>query len=68
MYTILIQIYESISKEYSNLYKNKTKPRTLENIDEKTKYLTDLFNKYKLFLKLQPTFKSNGTLSVKNMK
>lgn len=59
MYTILIQIYESISKEYSNLYKNKTRPRSLENIDEKTKYLTDLFNKYKLFLnKLQPTFKS----------
>lgn len=52
----LLPIKETITKEYTNLYKNKTRSRSLENINEKIKRLNDLYNKYKAILnKLKST-------------
>ena len=47
----LIKIEAFIKKEYSNLAKNKNRPRSLENINVKTVQLNELFNKYKVILK-----------------
>lgn len=56
----LIIIVESVNKEFQNLNKNKNRPRSTENVQEKTQKLVNLLKTYKIILtKLESSLSIN---------